>query len=276
MIRLLAIICTALFATLVHSQDSDGGTEATLDTLFGALDIEGTIEVMHQEGLTYGEQIAEDLFGDSQNAAWSATLRKIYVRERMIQLVETEMATELDGVNLEPLIAFFTSQSGRKIVAFEVSARRAFMDTKTEEEALIRLENAEREDTEVLGQVETIISDSDLIESNVMGSLNSSLMFYRGLADGGGYDLDETEMLRTVWSQEDDTRAETESWLRSYLLMSYSSVPPEELETYAALYRTPEGKALNRALFSAFNQMYDELSYLLGLAAADFMNSEKL
>ena len=65
MIRLLAIICTALFATLVHSQDSNNGREAALDTLFGALDIEGTIEVMYQEGLTYGEQIADDLLGES-------------------------------------------------------------------------------------------------------------------------------------------------------------------------------------------------------------------
>ena len=50
----------------------------------------------------------------------------------------------------------------------------------------------------------------------------------------------------------------------------------DELEAYAELYRSPEGKVLNTAIFEAYDRMYDEISYLLGQAVAQQMQSEEL
>ena len=58
--------------------------------------------------------------------------------------------------------------------------------------------------------------------------------------------------------------------------MAYDPLAPDDLEAYAAFYRTEAGQALNQAMFSAFNQMFEEISYLLGQAVAQHMLSEQL
>ncbi|WP_159454020.1 hypothetical protein [Roseovarius albus] len=41
-------------------------------------------------------------------------------------------------------------------------------------------------------------------------------------------------------------------------------------------YRTETGQKLNHAMFAAFDQMYDDISYLLGQAVAQQLQSEQL
>jgi hypothetical protein len=115
-----------------------------------------------------------------------------------------------------------------------------------------------------------------LVERNVTGALNSNLMFYRGLADGGALEMTRDEMLAEVWSQDDTLRAETRDWLGAFLLTAYRPLEPAELEAYITFYRSRPGQQLDTALFAAFNRMYEELSYLTGRAVARFMRSRKL
>ncbi|NVK60443.1 MAG: hypothetical protein HWE37_10270, partial [Rhodobacteraceae bacterium] len=100
--------------------------------------------------------------------------------------------------------------------------------------------------------------------------------FYLGLVDGGALEMSERDIADEVWSQEPETRADTREWLYGYLLMSYGPIADKDLEDYVALSSTEEGKAMNRALFDGFNAMYDEISYALGLAAAQQMMAQDL
>ena len=97
-----------------------------------------------------------------------------------------------------------------------MAARRAFLDAQIEEAARKRYEALVPGQALILKQIEILINDSDMVELNVMGSLNSSLMFYRGLVDGGAFDLGEADILADIWSQEDQFRLETESWLGAF------------------------------------------------------------
>jgi hypothetical protein len=53
--------------------------------------------------------------------------------------------------------------------------------------------------------------------------------------------------------------------------MAYQPLSDEELDTYIAMARTDEGRALNRALFAAFDEVFTDISATLGLAASRFI-----
>ena len=119
-------------------------------------------------------------------------------------------------------------------------------------------------------------SGNDLIEANVAGALNASYRFYAGLVEGGAIEMTESEILADVWSQEEETRTDTTEWLYGFLLMAYQPLDADQMDAYVALSASPEGRALNRALFDAFNKMYDDISYGLGLAVAQQMRGQDL
>jgi len=272
--RLLAVALSAVLA-LSHPVFAEGKGD-DIAALLRALDISGTVDVMQEEGLVYGDDIAGEMLPEVDADNWAQTVRRIYDRDNMQRLIEEEMAQALNNIDVTPLLSFYQSDAGQLVVQMELDARRAFMSSETEDAAAVRLENAMREGAPVVSMVETIISDSDLIEMNVAGALNSNLMFYRGLAEGGAWEMSEDDMLRDVWAQEEATRKDTQDWLMSFLVMAYTPMNEDALDTYAALFRTDEGRALNRALFQSFNRMYDELSYLLGRAVAVQLTSAPL
>ena len=61
-----------------------------------------------------------------------------------------------------------------------------------------------------------------------------------------------------LWASEMTVREESTGWLQGYFLTCYETLEPDELETYAAFWRTAEGKVLNAALFAVFDQRSEE------------------
>ena len=271
-----ALVCAFALSIPGWGVLADTARGADLEALFAALDVRETVLVMEEEGAIYGDQIAAEMLPEADAGGWSATVARIYNADRMQRLVEAELGKALDGVEIDPLLAFFTSDLGTRVIALELAARRAFMDAAVEEAAMLRADKAQENGDAMMALVEAIIEDSDLIELNVIGSLNSNLMFYRGLSDGGAIEISEADMLGDVWALEESSRAETDEWLHAFLLLAYDPLTEDELSQYAALYRSVQGQQLNAALFQAYNQMYDELSYLLGQAVAGHMNSAPL
>ena len=106
-----------------------------------------------------------------------------------------------------------------------------------------------------------------------MGAMNSNYAFYTGLLDGNALprQLTEQQVLTDVWNQEEAIREDTTEWVYSYLMLAYRPLSDEDLEVYTALSETPEGRALNRALFAAFDEVFTGISRTLGLAAARFI-----
>lgn len=274
MVAWAGLLGMVLLAGAALAQEADRTAQQA--RLFEALDVAGTVAVMREEGLQYGDQIAAEMLPEADAARWAAQVSDIYNVGHMQRLVENELAVQLEGQDLGPILGFFDTDLGHRIVALELDARRAFMDPAVDEAATERAAEARAEGLPIMAQIDGLIADSDLVARNVAGSLNSNLMFLRGLADGGASDLGDDDMIREVWAQAEQTRAETEAWLGAFLLTAYAPLDAAELESYAAFYRTPEGRALNRALFAAFNRMYDELSYLLGQSVAEHLTSVPL
>ncbi|MEM9238487.1 MAG: DUF2059 domain-containing protein [Pseudomonadota bacterium] len=272
-VRSLGAFCVA---TVLSVQLALADRVAQFEALMDAIRISDTVEILHSEGVQYGSNLIRDMMMDADTPGWRIRVGQIYDEKRMQRLLTTGLTRELAEVDLQPLVAFFASQLGEDIITAELDARKAFFDEAVELAARDRFEDMTGNDDPLVDQITTMMSDSDLVNFNVMGIMNSNLMLYRGLADGGAIDLGEEDILRDVWTQESGVRTESTGWIQGYFLTAYGTLPEGDLETYAAFWRTEEGRALNAALFAVFDQMYEELSYLLGRAAAEQLNSEEL
>ncbi len=251
---------------------------APIDTLYRALGLPEIIAIMRDEGIDYGRELQADLFGGRGGPHWHRLVDEIYDVDRMQAVVRNRLDSELAAENLAPMIAFFTSEKGREIVALEVSARRALLDEGIEEASREALEALILDSDPRLELLRDFAEAGELVENNVVGAMNSNYAFYTGLAAGGAYpgDLTEEQILTDVWSQEESIRAETEEWLYSYLNLAYRPLSDEDLAAYTAFFRTETGVTLNRAIFAAFDEMFTAVSLALGQGASRFLAGQEL
>ncbi|SEN78460.1 hypothetical protein SAMN04488077_1304 [Roseovarius tolerans] len=262
----LAFAC-ALFALPLRAEG--------LERLMQALRFDDTVEIMQREGQLYGAQVGQDMLAGSERESWARMVARVYQAEEMGRILRARFAEEMAGVDPAPLTAFFEGL-GAEVLALELATRRAFLEPGTEAVAAAGYQRLVAEDAPLVPQIEAIIADSDLVERNVAGVMNSNLAFYRGVAQGGGLGLGEGDMLADLWAQEDELRTETRDWLHGFMAMPYAPVDRADLEEYIALWRDPGGRALNQALFVAFDAMHEANSYELGRAVAMQMQGEDL
>jgi hypothetical protein len=255
-----------------------GSAHADAGALFDALGMPEIIEVMRDEGIDYGETIRADLLGGQGGSGWTETVAGIYDTDAMQREMLEGFESRLDGIEIDPLLKFFGSERGQRIVALEVEARRSLLSDEVEEAAKAAAADLAAEDPERFGLLTDFVEANDLVESNVIGALNSNYAFYTGLAAGDAFqeDLSEADILSDVWSQEEAIRSDTEEWVYSYLTLAYDPLSDEDIEAYTALSRTPEGRALNRALFGAFDDLFVDISRRLGEGAAGILAGQDI
>ena len=272
---LLASILALLvvFAAVAQARES-----SRHEALIKALDLDSLIEIMRAEGVDYGAGLQDELFPGRGGASWRAQVELIYRPERLWSIFGPRFEAELDGHDTAPALAFFTSDLGRRVITLEISARRAQLDKAVEDMAVGRMQQMRDDNDPRIDLVGQMIDANDLIDLNVVGALNSNFAFYRGLAQGNAFpeDMSEDQMLRDVWAQEDEVRADTEKWLYGYLVMAYQPLSDDELRRYIAFSRSKAGQVINTALFNAFDAMFDDVSFALGQAAAQQITGEEL
>ena len=234
------------------------------------------VAIMQLEGQSYAVELGEEMLPGGYSETWGAMVARIYDKEAMETSVRRGFAAALEGVDITPIETFFDSTMGSTIVNLELSAREAMMDDTIEEEARETARAYERAGDDTFVLIDEFVKAGDLLEANVVGALNSNIQFYRGLVDGGAFELSEDQILADVWSQEEQTREETRDWLYGFLTMAYAPLEPGQLEAYTALSKTEAGSAMNAALFEGFDGMYADISYALGLAAARAMKVEEI
>lgn len=249
-----------------------------IDALLDAVGIQRMLELMREEGLVYGTELAEDFLGGNGGRSWDAAVQDVYDLDRMRLRLKEGFEDSMDEDLLDPVEAFYTSETGTEIVSLELAAREAFLDKTLEDATKARIPELEAEHPETYAQVTEFIEVNDLVEQNVVGALNSNYAFYMGLIDGGGFpgDLSETAILADVWGQEPEIRASTTEWLYAFLLTAYLPLETEAMEDYLEMSRSEAGQAFTRALFAGFDEMFIEISRNLGAAASRFMASEEL
>jgi hypothetical protein len=238
----------------------------------------GLLPVMREEGRASARELASEMFPGRGGPRWDDIVDRIYGIERMRATMTDEMARRLEPEEIDALLQFFGSELGRRIVRLEVSAREALLDESVEEASEAALAEMRRADDPRLEVLRGFVEANDLVEMNVAGALNSNLAFYQGMAAGGAFGdaLSEQQMLADVRGQADAIRAETEEWVYSYLAMAYRPLSDDEIAAYTALSQTPEGQALNTALFAAYDVLFVTISRDLGRAAAQFMAGEDI
>ncbi|MDU8941753.1 DUF2059 domain-containing protein [Ovoidimarina sediminis] len=265
-------------AAIVTAPPAMADRAEDLRSLGEAIGLPRIIALMREEGLAYGDDIANDMFGGVPSASWQGTVDEIYDTDAMLEAVEAGLEDGLAETDLDPLLEFFTSERGQRIIDFEISARAALMDEDIEaaaEETYLGLRDAGDARLDLLDR---FVEANDLVESNVMGAMNSNYAFYEGLADSDALppSMTENDMLREVWSQEDLIREDTTLWVFSYLSMAYRPLDDADLEAYIAISETEAGQALNRALFDGFDDMYVAISRALGQAAGRLMGGQDI
>jgi len=277
MYRIVTATCFAA-ATAYSPAFAQSNDIAKLDALFDALDMPEIIDIMREEGLAYGATLADDMLPGGQSQAWIDAVATIYDAQMMREDVRGAFDQSLEGDDLDAMLAFFTSARGEKIVGLEVSARRAMLDEAIEEASIEAAAIAMMDGTDRYQQVKSFVEINDLIEGNVVGSLNSSYAFYVGLIDGGAMPggITPETALQDVWAQEDDIRESTTEWIYSFLLLAYQPLSDEDLAAYIAFSQTEAGQELTGALFTSFNDMFNDISGALGLAVSRFMVTQEL
>ncbi|MCF2870774.1 hypothetical protein L0664_06815 [Octadecabacter sp. G9-8] len=268
-----ATLATAItFALPATAQERD------IDQLFELLMLPEIVDIMREEGASYGETIGQDLFAGEPSAEWSATVDTIYNYDVMVALVREDFGTSLEGGDLAPMIEFFGSEQGQKIVGLEVSGRRALLDDAVEEaskEAALIAQDQMDARYLLVGE---FIETNNLIETNVAGALNSNLAFFNGLVAGNAFQgaLTEEQILTDVWGQEAEIRDSTSEWIYSFLYMAYAPLDDADLQAYIAFSETEAGEHINRAMFESFDRLFTQISWSLGRAAANEMTSQEL
>lgn len=272
--RAFLLTASALFAALAALPLR----AADIDRLYDAVGLPQVLEIMRLEGIAYGGDLAQDLFDGRGSGRWERLVADIYDLDEMEAAVREELSAGLTGADTGAMLDFFESERGRRIIELEISARRALLDDTIEDASRDALDRMILDEDPLLDKLETFVAANDLVDSNVVGAMNSNVAFYTGLAEGGAFpgEMTESEILSDVWRQEPEIRDETEAWLYSYLAMAYKPLPEEDLDAYIAFSESAAGQQLNRALFAAFDAMFLDISLKLGRAAARFLGGQEL
>lgn len=250
-----------------------------MDRLSEVMRLGDLFEVLSEEGISHGAELQRDMFPSGGGADWEAEVAGIYDAQRLhlafTEALRTALSTQPEAVG--EVVDFFGSELGQKIVGLEIEARRAFIDTATEEAARVAAEDAAAGRDPKVALIRQMIEAGDLLEMNVAGALSGSLAFMTGMADSGAYgSIPQDQLLSDVWGQEEQVRADTSTWLYAYLGLAYHPLTEAELQSYVAFWESPAGHTLNSALFRAFDTVFRDVSLDLGRAAGRAMQGRDI
>ncbi|QBF31968.1 hypothetical protein [Thalassococcus sp. S3] len=269
-------IALSLIASLAFALAGTAQAAPTTADLVQTLRLHEVAGLMRNEGLSYAEDLQDEMLAGGGGAYWIRQVDRIYDTEEMVRIVAEAFEGELSAPHRAAIQAFFDNPEGQSILTYENAAREAMSDEDVEDIARANYAELRGTDDARLEAVKRFVAANDLLERNVAGALGSNFMFFQGLADGGAYEFSEDEIIADVWAQEGEIREDTEAWLYGFLLMAYRPLSDEMLDRYIAFSETEAGQALNAALFEGFDVMYRAISYDLGRAAAQAMAGSDL
>lgn len=259
------------------TQVSESAPAAVLADL---MRMDETFAIMAEEGRAHGTEIEAGSFPGRGGAGWAATVARIYDTERMRTRFLAVFAEALknDPAAIEAASRFFGSDLGQRILTLELDARRAMIDDDVSEAAEVTAEKMKAARDPRLRLVRKMIEAADLVEMNVAGALSANLAFARGMAETlpSARSQPAEDMLSEIWGQESGIRASTTTWLYSYLVMAYAPLSDAELQSYVDFWAAPEGKAVNAALFAAFDAAFVPISEELGQAVGAMSQSRDI
>jgi hypothetical protein len=276
--RLLHLFLLPVLIVLSTAAAASAAERADIDRLWSLMAMDEVVAVMREEGLDYGRSLDDDMLDGRGGEGWMAIVGAIYDSGRMSGTAHERFAEDLAGTDIAPMLAFYESELGHRVIGLELAARRALLDPDVEAASRDRATRMTEENDPRMALITRFVEVNDLVESNVMGALNASYAFYTGMNDGGamGEEMAEAEILSDVWAQEPEVRTETADWVYGFLALAYEPLSDADLEAYIGFSQTPAGQGLNRAIFTAFDQMFIDISHALGAATARYLVGQEL
>ncbi|SPF76302.1 hypothetical protein ALP8811_01305 [Aliiroseovarius pelagivivens] len=275
---MLSMLLACSLSAVAASDQSQQDGEQSFEELWTLLGMSQMVSILHDEGLSMALASDLDLLGHEGGPRWEGAVQAIYNEKVLQGELHTLFEQQLAQAHLSVLCEFYKTEDMQKIIQNEIAARRAFLDMEFEQTARDRW--LQGDIPEVLDEtIRQYVDTNDLIELNVMGSLNSNYVFLNTLNQSLPDIVDqmsERDILSHVWSQETDIRTDTTEWIFAYLHTAYAPVDPYDLDRYVAFSATPAGQALNQALFTAFDAVYLRLSGDLGRVVGTLSREEEL
>lgn len=269
---------TAQAPVVTPAQAADQTDEARL---WQAMRLAELMPILQEEALVQADEMAGMLFERGSDAGWRDRVAAIHQPARLTGIFRSGVGPALQAAPDDAVaeaIAFYEAPAGQQLVALELDARRAMLDSDTEEAAISAFADAVAIDSPRVAQIDKLIERADLIEPNVAAALNASLAFSQGFADEGGYQIpmSEGEILSETWAQEEDIRQQTHEWIEAFLYLAYSPLSDAELDAYIEFAGSDAGLALSAALLSGFDALFAQTSREMGQAAAQRVSGQQL
>jgi hypothetical protein len=271
-VLVLALPAVHLLPAAAHAQTTISAASPTA-ALADLLMMNDTFDVMAEEGRAHGADLEAGYFPGRGGARWSEAVDAIYdpaaIRDRFLKAFETALGD--DDAAIAAAETFFGSDLGQRILRLEIEARRVMIDKDATEAAEVAAEKLKAERAPIIRQIRKLIEAGDMVEMNVAGALTANLAFLQGMAETApaAQAAPAEELMSEVWSQEASVRSSTTTWLYSYMALAYGPLSEAEMQSYIDYWATPEGKALNAALYAAFDAAFVPVSRDLGRATGE-------
>lgn len=253
-----------------RAQTGQVADRGAYDVLWSLLRLDELVQIVEAEGRRMALDADADLLGRPGGAPWRRRVEAIYDPDRLQAEAVAAMQSALPPRYLKALVAFYQDDAMQVIVSRELAVRRAFLDRSVEEKAR-RDWLSGRALTSHEAAIFHFVEVNDLVERNVVGTLNANYAFLQALTDTHpevSERLTEGEILSQVWSQEVEIRRDTSEWLYAFLTTAYDPISDDDLNRYVGFSETEAGRALNQAMFDAFDKVYLRLSTDLGRAVS--------
>lgn len=249
------------------------------DAVLDALRVGELLAIMQTEAETSGQELNESMLGGTGGSGWTETVRRINDAEGIERDLRAAFSSAMPDEHAQSAEAFLTSEQGEKIVELELSAREALLDPAIDEMNREAMQDLRESGGPRLDLITRFVEVNNLVDANVAGALTGNVAFLRGLRIGGfpAYErASDADMIAEVWAREPEIREDTTDWVYAYLTLAYGPLQDSEIETYIAFSETEAGRALNGALFAAFDEVFTAASQELGEAVARHITAEEI
>ena len=261
---------------LIISLCASYGKADVISDLYDALHMDRINEIIRLEGIQDAEGTGEAYLPPNSVDRFVAQAKSVYQLEAMERDFKRLLTQNLSIPDANKILLFYQKPLGKVASELEVSARIAISDAHIEEMAKIKLKEAVKSKNKRLDEIESVIRTLELVEQNLIGAYAAQFAFMYELSKLGVIELSKQEMIDLITNDEEKLKSEILEWLMAFSHMAYTPMSDEEFSDYSDFSKSELGIALNKALFSVYNEMAKDQSQRLASILGEFMKSEDL